>query len=297
MISYREWKLQQNVNEATVDSEITRLIDGTVGEIERAITDYVSKATGAPPMAKLAPEGPMARAGRGIDTFAGDLKKRANDYMNQQVPARGGEMRSRKDLMSMRRPGLHQMIYGPKKSSGPGFLNSLKDRLGGFFMKKEWDELNSFIENLIPERHLQSLLVECSVSRLMLNESNGDFMALRQFIRGALQKLGQGIKDIYDIPFAEPADAPVPGEPAVAAKEAPPEPGKPAPSVPPSKPAPQRRAEAPTFGTKKPPFGDRPAPTFGSEKPPFEGKPPFPKEGPVKKKPTQSQKKPRRKKK
>lgn len=216
MISYREWKLQ-NVTEAvaSVDAQIEKLIDATVGEIESALTDYVSRNAperAAPAAEPEAPAGPSGfeKAGRLTGQFARGVGKGISNYMNQPVPGASGQ--TRKELLAKKHPGLHSLAYGAEKPSGTGLWNKFKDRLSGFFMKKEWEEFDSFIENAVSDRELQSLLVECGVSRLTLNENNGAFGQLRQIIRGALQNLGGKIKVLIQAS----SEAPRPGEPAPA---------------------------------------------------------------------------------
>lgn len=234
MISYREWKLRSDIKteDHNIDQQVNDLVNVAVGEIEKAIGDYLGKI----PTASVAPEDSVSK-------FGGGIRQSISNYLNQPV---SGELTPGEKLSY----GLGGKVptRGDRLSSWwKKFKGKWGDRVGQFFMKKEWDEFSGFLENCVTEKSLQLLFLECGVSRYVIVEN--DFSFLQQSIRSTLMNLGEKIKSMFHREPETPVKvAPVPSKPIEtpkpiehpverrrAAREAPRVVGKPAPSKKPSK--------------------------------------------------------------
>jgi hypothetical protein len=205
MISYREWRLDEA---SAVDQQINSLIDATVSAIEKAITDYVSSQKRPSALNAFG-----NRIGSAVNRpVGGSLTKgerQTRDSGQQVNPTRASRFASRY-------PAVNTLLKGSGNlPDNAGWWQKFRDRLSGFFMKKEFHE----IENAVTLVELQNLLYGSGVSRLVLTEADGDFNALRQTIRSNLQGLGGKIKELLRQPKVsqrtpKSAKVPVPGEPA-----------------------------------------------------------------------------------
>jgi hypothetical protein len=210
MISYNQWKSEQ-INESS--DSIEGLIDAAVGQIERAVNDYIDRISPANQLKdkfggavnKLKQHGQAIKdtasqygqsAREKVGKFGSRIKQGVNDYLDKNVgmastagePARGI---SRREMLGRNYPALNTLIHGTGKvPKGSSAWRHLGDRLSGFFGKKEWHD---FVTG-----ELQEALAECGVSRLLLIENNDQFSQLRQLIHSVLSELAEKIRIVME---------------------------------------------------------------------------------------------------